>query len=193
MIVFSITHPNGDVETVKTSRTKLTLGGEYTNDIILSRRGVLPEHGVFHITEGKVVYTDNGFGTFVNDRDIVNESITFSPDDSIQIGEDIITYALEKEETVQNRHIPAFESDIIKVDEFNYTKPIHYSPRSYYNPKVLPEHTRSPLGQTPSEMSLSSESSHPRSTTMPMGETYVYQSPSTKKRSTRKQSKTLKW
>jgi len=98
MIVFIITRPDGDVETVKTSRTKLTVGGAYTDDISLLNRGVFSEHGVFEIAGEEVVYTDNGFGTFVNGREIVGSSAPLTPGDIVRIGEDTISYTLKREE-----------------------------------------------------------------------------------------------
>jgi hypothetical protein len=182
MILFSIIDKNGDAETLKTSRTKLTVGGAHTDDIILPDGEISPEHGVFHIEGNEVVYTDNGYGTLVNDREVLGESIPVSPGDSIVIGPVVLTYTQEDENIVPNQYIPAFKSDIIKVNRDNYTKPIHDAPGSYFNPQMLPAHTRSPAGSTPSGMSSPPENTHSQLSEMPVEETYVYHSHSRPKK-----------
>lgn len=159
MIVFTITLPNGDVETLKTSRTKLTVGGAYTDDITLLNQDISPEHGVFHITGEEVIYTDNGYGTLVNNRKIVGVSIPVSPDDRVVIGTDAITYTLEREEIHPVRHIPSFKSDVIKVTRSSYSKTLtsasgtdpsgSFSP-SKTVPNGIPDITDETLSQTSS-------------------------------------------
>jgi len=122
MIVFSIIDKDGDTDTLKTSRTKLTVGGAYTDDITLLDDDVSSEHGVFDITKEEVIYTDNGFGTLVSGREIVGESVPISPEDRVAVGSSVVTYTLEREETVPVRHMPSFTSDVIKVTRSSYSK-----------------------------------------------------------------------
>jgi pSer/pThr/pTyr-binding forkhead associated (FHA) protein len=100
MIVFTITDTDGGVETLRTSRTKLTVGGAYTDDITLPGGNVSPEHGVFNIEGKEVVYTDNGLGTFINDREIVGETVPLAPEDAVRIGEFVISYTPEREDSI---------------------------------------------------------------------------------------------
>ena len=50
MIVFTIIDREGNLDTLKSSRTKLTVGNAYTDDIMLPDRNISSEHGEFHIT-----------------------------------------------------------------------------------------------------------------------------------------------
>ena len=125
MIVFSITRPNGDVEALKTSRTKLTVGGAYTDDITLLGQDISPEHGVFHVTEEVVVYTDNGFGTLVNNREIIGQSVPVSPEDSVRIGEVVITCRSSRDEITSTREPISFEANFSDRAPYPHSKPDH--------------------------------------------------------------------
>ncbi|MBN1882426.1 MAG: FHA domain-containing protein [Deltaproteobacteria bacterium] len=96
------------------------MGCAYTDDITLLDGNVSPEHGVFEVVGEKVVYTDNGFGTFVNDKDIVGETVTLSPEDRVSIGPVIITYTLKKEE-IHPAH--DLSSNKLSFNENNLTHP----------------------------------------------------------------------
>jgi hypothetical protein len=97
MIAFTIIYGTGNTDTLKSSRTKLTVGGAYTDDITLLGRNVSPEHGIFRIDGNQVAYTDSGFGTLVNDREVVGETVPLTPDDAVRIGEFVITHAFDSD------------------------------------------------------------------------------------------------
>ncbi|MBN1882425.1 MAG: hypothetical protein JW885_09645 [Deltaproteobacteria bacterium] len=125
MIVFTITRHDGNIETLKTSRTKLTVGGAYTDDITLLDGDVSPEHGTFEISEDVVFYIDNGYGTLVNDRNVVDKSVTVSPDDSVRVGEVVITFRFSRDENISTREPVSFETDFSDRAPYFHSKPAH--------------------------------------------------------------------
>lgn len=114
MIVLTITDKDGNVETLKTSKTKLTVGSSYTDDITILNPIISPEHGVFHISKMEVVYTDNGYGTSINEREILGKSTSVSLNDIVRIGEVTITYTLEHED-VPNQEVLTNREDVRKT------------------------------------------------------------------------------
>lgn len=125
MIVFTIVDKDNNVETLKTSRTKLTVGGTYTDDITLLGHGISPEHGTFEITGDEVVYIDKGFGTLVNDREVVGERVTLTPDDGVRIGEVVITFRFSRDENISTREPVSFETDFSDRAPYPHSKPAH--------------------------------------------------------------------
>jgi len=127
MIVFTITRPDGDIETLKTSRSRLTAGSAYTDDITLLDQDISPEHGVFEIVGDVVIYTDTGFGTQVNNREIVGEKVALTPDDDIRIGDEevIITYRILRDENTVTSEPGSFETDFSDKVTYPHSKPAH--------------------------------------------------------------------
>jgi len=148
MIVFTITRQNGDVETLKTSRTKLTVGGAYTDDITLLGGDISPEHGMFHITGEEVVYTDSGFGTLVNDREIVGETTPLAPDDAVRIDEFVITHVLEQDEVPPTVDEPPSPPPLFFVRPlFRKPEPAPHVSRIFSSIRTGPSHTLSAPGK----------------------------------------------
>jgi hypothetical protein len=157
VIVFTIIDKNGNVETLKTSRTRLTVGGAYTDDITLLGGDISPEHGVFEMTGEAVVYTDKGFGTLINDRKIVGETVPLSPNDVVRIGSDTITYALDRKEVVTSDDIPFFEADFMGKESLHSPEPTRPTSPAFSTPSDDTEPSRS-SDSTPSEDSSSPDS-----------------------------------
>jgi hypothetical protein len=143
MIIFTITDRDGDSTQLKTSRTMLTVGGSYTDDITLLDRDITPEHGVFKITGDEIVYTDTSFGTLVSGRGITGESVAFTPDDMVQIGGYTITCVVKQQDGVSQYDL--------SEDELSSNKSI----AKHQSPKHIPETIPNP-GDSPSMKSLAS-------------------------------------
>ena len=137
MIVFTIVDKDGGTETLKTSRTKLTVGGAYTDDITLLGQGVSSEYGMFRITGEEVAYTDNGFGTLVSEREIVGESIPVTPADSIAIGSSVITYRFEQDTAALNPDVSSSKSTRTGVESpFQWSEPARPAPPGFPTPEA---------------------------------------------------------
>jgi len=167
MIVFTIIDKDGGTDILKSSRTKLTVGGAYTDDITLLGGDIPPEHGVFHIKDTEVAYTDNGFGTLVNDRKIEGESISLVLEDTVLIGEFAITCTPERGDGVPAYDLSLNESSFGKSDlkhPAEPTKPLTGMPSI---PKEDPSRPVSAPEEEPPEMLSPSDKSYYRMYSIP--------------------------
>lgn len=151
MIVFTIVDKDNNVETLKTSRTKLTVGGSYTDDITLLGQGTSPEYGTFEIAGDEVVYTDNGFGTLVNNRKIMGDSVPVTQEDRIVIGSFMITYALEREEIISVLDPEPSKSRLIRREPFHLPMPEESENRSFSPHEAVPSEVPSSMRSTESQ------------------------------------------